>query len=76
MLLYKKYYTEIFNIPLQKIKVEYQILRRKLPEDSAFPVPHVCKHITAHGSPSVKKVYDEFIQFIYPVVDDLSEFKL
>ena len=75
ILLYKKYYSELFNIPLQKIKVEYQILRRKLPEDSAFPVPHVSKHVPAHGSPSVKKVYDEFMEFINTVFDDEGKFK-
>jgi hypothetical protein len=75
ILLYKKYYSELFNIPLQKIRVEYQILRRKLPEDSAFPVPHVSKHIPAHGSPTVTKVYDEFMQFIDTVFDDDGKFK-
>jgi hypothetical protein len=75
ILLYKKYYSELFNIPLQKIKVEYQILRRKLPEDSAFPVPHVSKHVPAHGSPSVTKVYDEFMEFINTVFDDGGGFK-
>jgi len=70
ILLYKKYYSELFNIPLSKIKVEYQILRRKLPEDSAFPIPHVSKHIPANGAPSVNKVYDEFMTFINEVFDD------
>ena len=75
ILLYKKYYSELFNIPLQKIRVEYQILRRKLPEDSAFPVPHVSKHVPAHGSPTVTKVYDEFMEFINTVFDDEGKFK-
>ncbi len=75
ILLYKKYYSELFNIPLQKIRVEYQILRRKLPEDSAFPVPHVSKHVPAHGSPTVTKVYDEFMQFINTVFDDEGKFR-
>ena len=75
ILLYKKYYSELFSIPLQKIRVEYQILRRKLPEDSAFPVPHVSKHIPAHGSPSVTKVYDEFMEFINTVFDNEGKFK-
>ena len=75
ILLYKKYYSELFNIPLQKIKVEYQILRRKLPEDSAFPIPHVSKHVPAHGAPSVTKVYDEFMQFINSVFDDEGKHK-
>jgi len=75
ILLYKKYYSELFNIPLNKIKVEYQILRRKLPEDSAFPIPHVSKHIPAHGAPSVTKVYDEFMAFIHTVFDDEGKFR-
>jgi hypothetical protein len=75
IILYKKYYSELFNIPLQKIRVEYQILRRKLPEDSAFPIPHVSKHVPAHGSPTVTKVYDEFIEFINTVFDDEGKFK-
>jgi hypothetical protein len=75
ILLYKKYYSELFNIPLSKIRVEYQILRRKLPEDSAFPVPHVSKHVPAHGAPSVTKVYDEFIAFINAVFDDEGKFR-
>jgi hypothetical protein len=75
IILYKKYYSELFSIPLQKIRVEYQILRRKLPEDSAFPVPHVSKHVPAHGSPTVTKVYDEFMQFINTVFDDEGKFK-
>ena len=75
IILYKKYYSELFSIPLQKIRVEYQILRRKLPEDSAFPVPHVSKHVPAHGSPTVTKVYDEFMEFINTVFDDEGKFK-
>jgi hypothetical protein len=75
ILLYKKYYSELFNIPLTKIKVEYQIMRRKLPEDSAFPIPYISKHVPPSGSPSVNKVYDEFMEFINTVFDDGGGFK-
>jgi hypothetical protein len=75
ILLYKKYYSELFNIPLTKIKVEYQIMRRKLPEDSAFPIPYISKHIPPNGTPSVNKVYDEFMEFINTVFDDEGNFK-
>jgi hypothetical protein len=75
ILLYKKYYSELFNVPLTKIKVEYQIMRRKLPEDSAFPIPYISKHVPPSGSPSVNKVYDEFMEFINTVFDDGGEFK-
>jgi len=75
ILLYKKYYSELFNVPLTKIKVEYQIMRRKLPEDSAFPIPYISKHVPPSGSPSVNKVYDEFMEFINTVFDDGGTFK-
>ena len=75
ILLYKKYYSELFNIPLSKIKVEYQIMRRKLPEDSPYPVPRISKHIPANGAPSVNKVYDEFMEFINTVFDDEGNFR-
>jgi hypothetical protein len=75
ILLYKKYYSDLFNIPLTKIRVEFQIMRRKLPEDSPYPVPRISKHIPPNGSPSVNKVYDEFMSFIDIVFDDEGNFK-
>jgi hypothetical protein len=75
ILLYKKYYSELFNIPLTKIKVEYQIMRRKLPEDSAFPIPYISKHVPSSGTPTVTKVYDKFVEFIDTVFDDGGNYK-
>ena len=75
ILLYKKYYSDLFNIPLTKIRVEFQIMRRKLPEDSPYPVPRISKHIPPNGSPSVNKVYDEFMSFIDIVFDDEGNFR-
>ena len=75
ILLYKKYYSELFDIPLTKIRVEFQIMRRKLPEDSPYPVPRISKHIPPNGSPSVNKVYDEFMNFIDTVFDDEGNFR-
>ena len=75
IVLYKKYYSELFNIPLDKIKVEYQIMRRKLMEDAPFPIPYMSKHIPANGKPTVNKVYDEFISFVNEVFDDEGKFK-
>jgi hypothetical protein len=50
-------------------------MRRKLPEDSAFPIPYVSKHIPANGAPSVTKVYDEFVEFVNTVFNDDGTFK-
>jgi GTP-sensing pleiotropic transcriptional regulator CodY len=75
LLLYKKFYSDLYGIPLGKIKVEFQIMRRKLPEESAFPIPYMSKHVPANGAPSVNRNYDEFIEFINTVFDDNGEFR-
>lgn len=75
IVLYKKYYSEIFNISLDNIKVEYQIMRRKLFEDAPFPIPYMSKHIPANGKPTVNKVYTEFLEFVNTVFDDEGKFR-
>jgi hypothetical protein len=75
IIIYKKYYSELFNIPLDKIKVEYQIMRRKMPEEAPFPIPYVSKHIPASGKPTVNKVYGEFMEFVDSGFDDEGKFR-
>jgi hypothetical protein len=74
IVLYKKYYSELFNVPLDKIKVEYQIMRRKLYEDAPFPIPYMSRHVPANGKPTVNKVYNEFMGFVNEVFDDEGKF--
>ena len=74
IVLYKKYYSELFNIPLDKIKVEYQIMRRKLYEDAPFPIPYMSRHVPANGKPTVNKIYNEFMTFVNDVFDDEGNF--
>ena len=74
IVLYKKYYSELFNIPLDKIKVEYQIMRRKLYEDAPFPIPRISRHVPANGKPTTNRVYNEFMDFVNEVFDDEGNF--
>ena len=75
IVLYKKYYSELFNIPLEKIKVEYQIMRRKLYEDAPFPIPYMSKHIPANGKPSINKVIGRLENFMKSVYNEDGSFK-
>jgi disulfide oxidoreductase YuzD len=75
IVLYKKFYSDLFGVPLNQIRVEYQILRRKISEDTPYPIPRISKHIPANGGPSVKKVYEEFNQFIDSVFDSEGKYK-
>jgi hypothetical protein len=64
MLLYKKFYSEKYNIPLNKIKVEYQILKRKIAEGLDFPIPRISKFVPANGTPSMNMAWKNFMFFV------------
>jgi len=70
MLLYKKFYSEKFNVPLDKIKVEYQILKRKISEKADFPIPRISKFVPPNGKPSVNNAWKGFMEFVDTVYDD------
>ena len=73
MLLYKKFYSDKYGIPLDKIKVEYQILKRKLYEGADFPIPRISKFVPANGKPSVNKAWNDFKGFVDSVYGDNGE---
>ena len=64
MLLYKKFYSDKYNIPLNKIRVEYQILKRKLWEGADFPIPRISKFVPANGTPSMNLAWKNFMGFV------------
>lgn len=70
MLLYKKFYSDKYGIPLDKIKVEYQILKRKLYEGADFPIPRISKFVPANGKPSINRAWNDFKSFVDSVYDD------
>lgn len=70
MLLYKKFYSEKYDIPLEKVKVEYQILKRKLMESTDYAIPRISKFIPPNGKPSVNLAWKGFMEFVDTVYDD------
>ena len=73
MLLYKKFYSEKYNIPLNKIKVEYQILKRKIAEGLDYPIPRISKFVPANGTPSMNMAWKNFMGFVDSVFGDNGE---
>lgn len=74
MLLYKKFYSDKYDIPLDKIRVEYQILKRKIFEGADYPIPRISKFVPANGKPSVNKAWNGFSEFVNEVFDDDGKF--
>ena len=64
LLLYKQFYGAQHDIPLDKIDVEYFIVKRKLYEKVDFPQRRVQTFSPASGKPSINKVVNNLNQFL------------
>ena len=69
LLLYKSFYSKQFDIPLDRIDVEYFIVKRKLYENTEFPQKRIQKFIPANGKPSVNKVIKRLQDFMEECYD-------
>ena len=73
LLLYKQFYSKQYNHPIDKIEVEYFIVKRKLWEEAMFPQKRVQKFSPASGKPSMNKVAKRLDIFLDTAFDDSGE---
>ena len=67
-LIRKKYFSELYNIPLDKIDVEYFIIKRRLYENLDFPQSRIQIYKPASGKPSINKsdkIMKEFVDHCF-----------
>jgi hypothetical protein len=64
LLLYKQFYSKMYNHPIDKIEVEYFIVKRKLYENVDWVQRRVQKFSPASGKPSMNKVAKKLTKFI------------
>jgi len=64
LLLYKQFYSKQYNHPIERIEVEYFIVKRKLWEKAMFPQKRVQKFAPASGKPSMNKVNGRLLKFV------------
>jgi len=70
LLLYKQFYSKQYNHPIERIDVEYFIVKRKLWEKAMFPQKRVQKFSPASGKPSMNKVNNRLLKFINEAFDE------
>ena len=64
LLLYKVFYAKEFNVPLDKIEVEFIILKRKHDPDDVWGGDRIQRFVPAHGSMSSKEAWTSFNTFL------------
>ena len=70
ILLYKKFLSETWKIPIDRIDVEFLILKRMLYENVDFPQKRVQLHHPANGTPSMNQTWKRFESFIDDCYDE------
>ena len=70
VLLYKHFYSEKYNIPIDTVDVEYFIVKRKLWEKSDFPQKRVQLFSPASGNVSMNRTLKSFNNFIQEAFDE------
>jgi hypothetical protein len=64
LLLYKRFYNQMFKIPMSDIEVEFFVMKRKLFEDVGYPQQRIQRISPPDGKLSMKEVESSFIDFI------------
>lgn len=67
--LYKRYFSEQFGVPQDDIEVEFVILKRKIWEDSPYPVARVQSFVPAHGTSKVNEAVRGLHDFLHEAFD-------
>ena len=75
LLLYKQFYSKQYDHPIERIEVEYFIVKRKLYKNMDFPQKRVQKFVPASGKPSMNKVAKRLDLFLENAFTDKGEHK-
>ena len=64
LLLYKQFYAKQYDHPIDKIEVEFFIVKRKLWKNTDYPQKRVQKFVPASGKPSINQVVKRLEEFM------------
>lgn len=64
LVLYKRFYSMVHKVPLDKIEVEFIILKRRLLEDVGFPQQRIQRLTPNTGKAMMKDVEKSFLDFV------------
>ena len=74
IVLYKKFFAEQNNVSIDKIDVEFIILKRKLYENMDFPQKRIQRFTPASGKQTVNKVTQRLNEFIKTCFTDVGQY--
>ena len=64
LLLYKRFYNQLFKVPMSEIEIEFFVMKRKLLENAEYPQQRIQRISPPDGKMSIKEVELSFLDFI------------
>jgi len=64
LILYKKFFAEQYNFPVDNIEIEYFIVKRKIYEDGEYPEKRIQLHVPTSGKVKINKATKALNEFI------------
>lgn len=75
LVLYKKYYSQQFGVPEDSIDIEFFIVKRKVWEESPFPISRIQEYTPASGKVKINKATNTINSFIEEVFNHDGSYK-
>ena len=75
LLLYKQFYSDKFDVPLDKIFVEFLILKRKIAKKSDFPISRLQRFEPSQGKINMNKTMKAFNEFRELIFDSRGGYR-
>lgn len=66
---YKKYFSEIYNVPIENIEIEFMIVKRKIFESDTYVIKRVQQFKPASGKVKLNKVSKSIESFVEQAFD-------
>ena len=64
LLLYKKFYSELYGVDIEQISVEFIVLKRKVWDNADFVIPRTQTVLPSSGKTKMKQAENDFQQFL------------
>jgi len=75
ILLYKRLFSQLRDVPEDKIEVQYFIVRRKINENAEYVAKRIQEFVPANGTKKVKDAYEDFKKFVEDVFTPEGEYQ-
>ena len=75
ILLYKRLFSQLRDVPEDKIEVQYFIVRRKINENAEYVAKRIQEFVPANGTKKVKDAYEDFKRFVEDVFTAEGEYQ-